>query len=151
MWSRLIIVYVPRFMSLLRRVSLRCCCTAGSLCVSSIQTGRTIARASSTASASASTGLGGTGPPAARVCSEAFRALHDVTALHYNEDANEIYTGSALGGLHVWSCHGGVQMAASPTKASPTVLAAFFDTGSSVPEEEEQEEKEEEEEQSRVG
>ncbi len=34
---------------------------------------------------------------------EHLRALEDVTALYYNEERNEIYTGNRLGLLHVWS------------------------------------------------
>ena len=30
-------------------------------------------------------------------------ALQDVTALYYNEERNEIYTGTKSGHLHVWS------------------------------------------------
>ena len=31
------------------------------------------------------------------------KALEDVTALYYNEERNEIYTGTKTGHLHVWS------------------------------------------------
>jgi hypothetical protein len=30
-------------------------------------------------------------------------ALEDVTALYYNEERNEIYTGNKEGRIHIWS------------------------------------------------
>lgn len=40
---------------------------------------------------------------ASRIKSTVAEALEDITALFYDEDRNEIYTGNRLGLVHVWS------------------------------------------------
>ncbi|KAL8224054.1 hypothetical protein R6Q57_019529 [Mikania cordata] len=41
--------------------------------------------------------------PASRITSSVTEALEDITALFYDEERNEIYTGNRLGFVHVWS------------------------------------------------
>ena len=38
-----------------------------------------------------------------RIVSSVAEALEDITALYYNEERNEIYTGNRLGLIHMWS------------------------------------------------
>lgn len=40
---------------------------------------------------------------ASRIMSSVAEALEDITALFYDEERNEIYTGNRLGLVHVWS------------------------------------------------
>ncbi|KAL9995811.1 hypothetical protein Hdeb2414_s0767g00944841 [Helianthus debilis subsp. tardiflorus] len=40
---------------------------------------------------------------ASRITSSVTEALEDITALFYDEERNEIYTGNRLGLVHVWS------------------------------------------------
>ncbi|KAL0341170.1 UNVERIFIED_CONTAM: hypothetical protein Sradi_4633800 [Sesamum radiatum] len=40
---------------------------------------------------------------ASRIRSTVAEALEDITALFYDEERNEIYTGNRLGLVHVWS------------------------------------------------
>ncbi|CAA7398275.1 unnamed protein product [Spirodela intermedia] len=71
---------------------------AGSINISNILTGRCLAKVSA-----ASAVVGPTGAATSGHRNAAAVALEDITALYYDEDRNEIYTGNRLGLVHVWS------------------------------------------------
>ena len=58
-------------------------------------------RPSSATGGAAAAAVGGGGGGGAGLDSAA--ALEDVTALYYNEERNEIYTGNKDGCIHIWS------------------------------------------------
>lgn len=88
---------------------------AGSINVSNILTGKCLAKIKATSGLTAddcsasSSGPGGKccnsqkRVQASRIRSTVAEALEDITALFYDEERNEIYTGNRLGLVHVWS------------------------------------------------
>jgi len=68
---------------------------AGSINISNILTGRCLTKIQA-GDSSKTTG-------SSRMRSNLSEALEDITALYYDEDRNEIYTGNRQGMLHVWS------------------------------------------------
>jgi hypothetical protein len=89
----------------------------GSINISSILNGECLARirpgpsggggggggAGGGGGSSSSGGGGGTGGGVGMAGLDAAGALEDVTALYYNEERNEIYTGNKDGCIHIWS------------------------------------------------
>lgn len=91
--------------------------TAGSINISNILTGKCLAKIKATErrrsdDCSCSTNCNGHGGrscnakkriQASRTRSTVAEALEDITALFYDEEHNEIYTGNSFGLIHVWS------------------------------------------------
>ncbi|KAF5750705.1 hypothetical protein HS088_TW03G01044 [Tripterygium wilfordii] len=83
---------------------------AGSINISNILTGKCLAKINATNASptveecsSSSTGNSKKRIVAAPMMSTVSEALEDITALFYDEERNEIYTGNRLGLVHVWS------------------------------------------------
>ncbi|XP_020977297.1 uncharacterized protein LOC107639754 isoform X3 [Arachis ipaensis] len=81
---------------------------AGSINVSNILTGKCLAKINASNSSTKSDECSGTGCSCRRNHSSQIRstvaeALEDITALFFDEDRNEIYTGNRHGLIHVWS------------------------------------------------
>lgn len=76
---------------------------AGSINISNILTGKCLAKIKASnghlKEEDCSSGLGNS----KRSKSAVAEALEDITALFYDEDRNEVYTGNRHGLLHVWS------------------------------------------------
>lgn len=85
--------------------------TAGSINISNILTGKCLAKINATKSVAPHCCVNGRSVRrneskrvrVSRVRSSVAEALEDITALFYDEDRNEIYTGNRLGLVHVWS------------------------------------------------
>lgn len=88
--------------------------TAGSINISNILTGKCLAKIKVSNSSplddcGCSSSCGGRNcksrkrVQASKVRSTVAEALEDITALFYDEERNEIYTGNRLGLVHVWS------------------------------------------------
>ncbi|KAF5737320.1 hypothetical protein HS088_TW13G00199 [Tripterygium wilfordii] len=83
---------------------------AGSINISNILTGKCLAKINATNASttveecsSSSTGNSGKCIITASMMSTVSEALDDITALFYDEERNEIYTGNRHGLVHVWS------------------------------------------------
>lgn len=83
-------------------------CAAGSINVSNILTGKCLAKINATNGSpkiDACDSKAGCSKrnDSSRVRSTVAEALEDITALFYDEERNEIYTGNRHGLVHVWS------------------------------------------------
>jgi hypothetical protein len=82
---------------------------AGSINISNILTGKCLAKINATSGrpkvdqSSSSTACSSKQQDHSRVRSTVAEALEDITALFYDEERNEIYTGNRHGLVHVWS------------------------------------------------
>jgi hypothetical protein len=75
----------------------------GSINMSEIMTGKCIAKIAAGDPALNVTPIRNSSKKRSSVWSTVPEALEDVTALFYDEDRNEIYTGNSQGLVHVWS------------------------------------------------
>lgn len=85
-------------------------CAAGSINISNILTGKCLAKINASnggpkgQEGSSSSGSGGSKQSySSSMRSTVTEALEDITALFYDEERNEIYTGNRHGLVHVWS------------------------------------------------
>jgi hypothetical protein len=81
---------------------------AGSINISNILTGKCLAKINATSGRpkvdqSSSSACSSKQQDHSRVRSTVAEALEDITALFYDEERNEIYTGNRHGLVHVWS------------------------------------------------
>lgn len=81
---------------------------AGSINISNILTGKCLAKINATSGSpkfgeSSSSACSSKQQDLSRVRSTVAEALEDITALFYDEERNEIYTGNRHGLVHVWS------------------------------------------------
>ncbi|KAF3677805.1 hypothetical protein FXO37_04676 [Capsicum annuum] len=92
-----------------------CHTSSGSINISNILTGKCLAKIKATSGKATDDCSASCSVPGRRSCNSNKRvqdsrirstvaeALEDITALFYDEERNEIYTGNRLGLVHVWS------------------------------------------------
>lgn len=80
------------------------CIAAGSINISNIWTGKCIAKINSSNAISSKEEEGSSSSRSRQIeVNMVEEALEDITALYFDEDRNEIYTGNSNGLVHVWS------------------------------------------------